>query len=36
VPGDIEPGSGQDASGVGVVLSVGSGAVVEVAAGKSW
>ena len=30
VPDDVEPGSGEDADGVGVVVSAGSGAVVEV------
>jgi hypothetical protein len=30
VPDDVEPGAGQDAGGVGVVVSAGAGAVVEV------
>ena len=30
VPDDVEPGAGQDADGVGVIVSSGSGSVVEV------
>src|SRR3981081_955287 len=30
VPDDVEPGAGEDAGGVGVVVSAGAGAVVEV------
>src|SRR5271167_2558382 len=30
VPDDVEPGAGEDADGVGVVVSSGSGAVVEI------
>lgn len=36
VPDGVEPGAGQDAHGVGVVVSSGDGAVVAVGGPRGW